>query len=438
MARHLSYRITRPKARKGLAVVHLAGFINAATLFDFEAILDELLLEKRLDAALDFDQISYINSSGLGALIHYHQSWREKGDELVLVRVHRAVASVMEALGLVPIVPILKDEAEAMAYLQRNVQGARVYPDHPSYLRERGGASTAPGAIPLARTAATKLDAGASVLVIEPRTDLFTEVLERRFTGNRKRFTLVPDCRQAMERFEQIDPQVVILRNGIEGGDEFLRQVKGTRGKSLVSVIKLYAREEDLKRPQPFRIWENDFFAEPFEILELFVLAEQELRRVPARQKALLHQTHFELTGTEEHIHRAVELSEEIFRQLRLPEETRQPLTAAFREALDNAWRHGHRRAPHKPIDVVLHADPEKIAVTVTDRGKGFEHQRFLEELKDEQAYVRARKMKRIGRRGGLGILMMHKCADKLEYLGRGNQVRLTKRMPAPPAAAAS
>ena len=43
--------------------------------------------------------------------------------------------------------------------------------------------------------------------------------------------------------------------------------------------------------------------------------------------------------------------------------------------------------------------------------------------------FERAKERIRAGNRGGLGILLMHKCSDRLEYTGRGNVVRIEKNL---------
>ncbi|MBI4230446.1 MAG: ATP-binding protein [Planctomycetes bacterium] len=439
--RQLQYRVVRPKLRKNLAVVKLKGFINAASIQEFESMLDELLLEKRLDVVLDFNQVGYVNSTGISAIVNYHHSWRAKGDDLALIRVHRSVAVVMHQLGLTPIVPILKDEQEALDYLERATSGARVHATFEDWLAKRrgtpGDAAKSPYLLPLARTQPIEIPANLSVLIIEPTPDPFTDVLERRLKKRRAAVRLVHDCVEALRIFDQVNPSVIILRDSVPQADEFLAKIKVERGKSLASVIKVCTPREKELAPPEFKIWENDSFAEPFEIQELFTLTEHELRRVPQDRKIVLHHTRFQFRTTDLNLERAHKLSHDLVHRSGLPEDQAQAMTAAVKEAIDNGVRHGHRSNQKKVVDVTFLLDREKILVTVEDQGEGFDYRFYVDQLRDEDAYVRARKVHESGRRGGLGILLMYRCCDKIEYLGRGNIVRLTKLLRKPSAAAA-
>jgi len=68
--------------------------------------------------------------------------------------------------------------------------------------------------------------------------------------------------------------------------------------------------------------------------------------------------------------------------------------------------------------------------VIVEDQGKGFDFEYYLSRIDSREAFEKARR--RIlegGQRGGLGILLMHKCCNRLEYSGAGNIVRLEKNL---------
>ena len=52
-----------------------------------------------------------------------------------------------------------------------------------------------------------------------------------------------------------------------------------------------------------------------------------------------------------------------------------------------------------------------------------------MAQIDSKEAFERAKERIRQGNRGGLGILLMHKCSDRLEYTGRGNVVRIEKTL---------
>jgi anti-sigma regulatory factor (Ser/Thr protein kinase) len=78
---------------------------------------------------------------------------------------------------------------------------------------------------------------------------------------------------------------------------------------------------------------------------------------------------------------------------------------------------------------VVFLLDREKLSITVTDEGGGFDFRPHLEQAEQQEALSEERLRQSRGELGGLGISLMRRCVDELEYLGAGNAVRLTKRV---------
>ena len=104
-------------------------------------------------------------------------------------------------------------------------------------------------------------------------------------------------------------------------------------------------------------------------------------------------------------------------------------LRTAVREAVDNAYRHGNKSQPEHKIYINYVLDQEKIVITVEDEGEGFDTEYYLALGREENAAARARKQRESGKTGGLGIMLMMKCLDTLEYNPVGNLAKLTKRI---------
>jgi anti-anti-sigma factor len=429
--RELAYQIVRPKLNKRLAVLKLSGFINAATLVEFEGVLDEILIEARKDVVIDCQGLDYVNSSGIGALLNYQQSFQGRGGDLVLIRTPRAIAVVLRNLGITRSLAILTDEQEALNYLERDEKGGRKWTDPETFLKTRhpapNAASGQPRAvIPLFRNATRQ--GSHAILMIEPASDDFSDVLRLRYNGRKGKVTLVHDCVSALTRFDQVNPDVIVLRDSLPHAEEFLTKVTSARGKSLTSVIRIY---EQGRPPQQreFRVRENDAFQEPFEIGELFALADLELRRVPKCRSEISHMTSFETVTTPANLARAHTLARALIAASGLGEDAAAGYLAALKEALDNAARHAHMGGPGKRCTVHFLLDTEKATFIVQDEGPGFDHAFYTAQLADEDAYVRARRARAEGKQGGLGILLMHKNCDRLAYEGNGSILRLEKKL---------
>ncbi len=105
---------------------------------------------------------------------------------------------------------------------------------------------------------------------------------------------------------------------------------------------------------------------------------------------------------------------------------------AAFREAIANAAEHGNRDDPRRRIAVRYVHDGTRLQFTVRDEGEGFDHRRALElgRTSDPERAEQLHEARARTRAGGLGIMLMHKCADRVVYNEAGNEVTLVKRVP--------
>ncbi len=107
-------------------------------------------------------------------------------------------------------------------------------------------------------------------------------------------------------------------------------------------------------------------------------------------------------------------------------EETEALLTA-IREALSNAWRHGNRTRREAAVRLRYVANADKVVCTVEDEGAGFDYREALERGRTLDAIDAARERYMTGGMGGLGIMLMLRSVDLVEYNASGNRVVLTK-----------
>lgn len=94
----------------------------------------------------------------------------------------------------------------------------------------------------------------------------------------------------------------------------------------------------------------------------------------------------------------------------------------AVDEACANVIKHAYSKDPQQPIDLVIEIDYKKIAIIVTDHGKGFDFTRIPKaDVKEYLAEMRV---------GGLGIYLMKALMDEVEFNsqpGTKTQVKLVK-----------
>lgn len=63
----------------------------------------------------------------------------------------------------------------------------------------------------------------------------------------------------------------------------------------------------------------------------------------------------------------------------------------------------------------------------MTDEGEGFDTEIYLSRGVSGNPVDAARERNQAGGHGGLGIMLMLKCVDKLEYNYAGNKISLTR-----------
>ena len=103
----------------------------------------------------------------------------------------------------------------------------------------------------------------------------------------------------------------------------------------------------------------------------------------------------------------------------------------------DSVWQrirrkliHGNRNDPAKCVDVTFVMRPDRVTIQVEDEGPGFDYSAIVEKMKDKDAFQKAkRRIIEKGKRGGLGILLIHKCMDEVEFLRSGNVIRMEKAL---------
>jgi serine/threonine-protein kinase RsbW len=102
-------------------------------------------------------------------------------------------------------------------------------------------------------------------------------------------------------------------------------------------------------------------------------------------------------------------------------EEAVDQIVIAVDEACSNIIRHAYGGDPAQQIQIVVDTYPDRLEITLSDQGRRFDPSTYREP--DPQ------KLARSGQRGGLGLLLMRRLMDEIQYDYRDefNIVRLIK-----------
>ena len=94
---------------------------------------------------------------------------------------------------------------------------------------------------------------------------------------------------------------------------------------------------------------------------------------------------------------------------------------------MTNGVQHGNLADPGRDVMLRVSVDGDKVRCTVEDQGDGFDYRQALEAGRTRHAMELARQRYESGGVGGLGIMLMLRSVDLVEYNAAGNQVTLTK-----------
>lgn len=89
----------------------------------------------------------------------------------------------------------------------------------------------------------------------------------------------------------------------------------------------------------------------------------------------------------------------------------------AIEEAFSNAVKHGNKMDPNKEVKIDYLVSPDKVEITVTDEGEGFDPDAVPDPRYGENLY------KPYGR----GLLLMRCYMNVVEFNERGNGVRMVR-----------
>ena len=112
-------------------------------------------------------------------------------------------------------------------------------------------------------------------------------------------------------------------------------------------------------------------------------------------------------------------------------EEDTANIVLAVDEACTNIIKHAYHYASDKEIEVTIHQDKGSFEIRIFDSGRSFDPSKIR--LPDLKKHLGHRK------RGGLGVYLMKRLMDKVEYnfqRGKRNEVRLVKYLSKPSAIA--
>ena len=268
---------------------------------------------------------------------------------------------------------------------------------------------------------------GSSIMLIVPERDFFTKTLEYYFESAGWEIEVFTKVVDALVKIETGKAYLVILDCLFEDYQKFCYALKMRRETTNVPLLLLFPSEDRWKVMADVSIVGDENLAQPFEFRALLDNADAEIMRAAEEELIFLQQLNIHLPTDEPSIEKVIDMVHKLLESSGLNEEGQVAMSAAFREAVVNAAQHGNKYKKDRKIEVQYLLDNDKITAVVKDQGNGFNHEQYVKSGSTRDAISAARERHAQGRMGGLGIMLMLRCCDRLEYNQNGNQLTLTK-----------
>lgn len=97
------------------SVLYLNGFLDAHTAPDLENSLQSLIDEKQFNVVVNFKELNYISSAGLGVFMGYIEEIRGNEGDIKMSSMSPKIFRVFDLLGFPTLYDIVDEESEAIA-----------------------------------------------------------------------------------------------------------------------------------------------------------------------------------------------------------------------------------------------------------------------------------------------------------------------------------
>lgn len=105
------------KKYKNIAIIEVKSDMDLYNAHELKEMVNKMLRMNIVKLIIDLEDVNYIDSSGIGALIQIHLLLKKKGYHLRITRVHGTVAKVIKLTKLIGFLPIVDTITDAIKQL---------------------------------------------------------------------------------------------------------------------------------------------------------------------------------------------------------------------------------------------------------------------------------------------------------------------------------
>lgn len=97
-----------------VSVIDVKGYLDAHTAPELENAFNRLLDQKQYQVVVNFDDLKYISSAGLGVFMAYVETMRENEGDIKFSNMKENVYNIFDLLGFPILYEFFKEENEAI------------------------------------------------------------------------------------------------------------------------------------------------------------------------------------------------------------------------------------------------------------------------------------------------------------------------------------
>jgi len=98
----------------GVSILQIKGYLDAHTAPELENAFQQLVDEKKYNILVNFKELSYISSAGLGVFMGFIEDIRKNGGDIKLTNMKPKIFRVFDLLGFPTLYDILDEEEQAI------------------------------------------------------------------------------------------------------------------------------------------------------------------------------------------------------------------------------------------------------------------------------------------------------------------------------------
>lgn len=102
------------RVQGGVKIIDLKGYLDAHTAPDLEKTFNRLIEEKNYKVIVNFEELKYISSAGLGVFMAYIETMRENSGDIKFAKMKDDIYNIFDLLGFPVLYEFFKEEKDAL------------------------------------------------------------------------------------------------------------------------------------------------------------------------------------------------------------------------------------------------------------------------------------------------------------------------------------